>query len=90
MFYFDFFTLGMRHRPGKEKRKGFFEMEKRKDIEMKFYLSDDQAIALAQMLKRLTFTHYQELSSDTAELSDMMTACYKLADELRYNGIDPR
>ena len=63
-----------------------------KKVLVAFELEDNQAWELAQLAKRITFTHFQELSdpTDKDEPFVMRSAIYQLQDALKEAGYAPR
>jgi hypothetical protein len=61
-----------------------------KTINLTVELSDDEAMALAQFIKRLTFTSIIERTSDQAEAASAHNAFFALTASLRESGYDPR
>jgi hypothetical protein len=53
-------------------------------------LTRDEAYALAQMVKRLTWDHFRRLSAGESEREDIDSATIKLRRELAEAGFDPR
>jgi hypothetical protein len=61
-----------------------------KQITIKCDLSDAEALALAQFMKRLGWTDWRVKAVDDDEAFDMRNACEKLADSLGEAGYRPR
>lgn len=55
-----------------------------------FDLSDDEALALAQMCKRVSYAAIRELSADNFEADEMIEAVIKLRSALSAAGFSPR
>ena len=53
-------------------------------------LSDQQAWALAQLLKRMGWSDWRALAVDDDEARRMRDACEQLRQELTYQGYAPR
>jgi hypothetical protein len=53
-------------------------------------LSDDDAWALAQLLKRIGWSEWRQLAVDDDEARRMRQACEQLREELNYQGYAPR
>jgi hypothetical protein len=53
-------------------------------------LTDDEAYALAQMVKRMTWDHFKRLSANESERENMDAAAIKLRRALAEAGFDPR
>lgn len=54
------------------------------------YLNEDQALALAQFLKRVSFSDFKELASSLDQAYLMQEGALKIADALADNGFNPR
>ena len=59
-------------------------------VELTIKLSDDQAEAYAEFLKRVGFSDYRSLSVDHEEAYLMVSAGEAVREELRQVGFDPR
>lgn len=53
-------------------------------------LTDDQALALAQFCKRLSWSEYRHNAASESEAYTIRTAVTLLRDELAYKGFAPR
>jgi predicted ATPase len=53
-------------------------------------LTDEQALALAQLCKRLSWAEYRQNAASESEAYTMRTAVTLLRDELAYKGFAPR
>ena len=59
-------------------------------LEMEIAIPRDEAVALAQLLKRVGFSDVRALAKDETEAYLMMGAVSKLQDAMSLNGFDPR
>lgn len=60
------------------------------DITITVTLSDEQAWAFAQFLKRVCFSDYQQRSTSQTETNTMVGAGEKIREALRTQGYAPR
>lgn len=61
-----------------------------KPVTITVELTEAQALALAQMFKRQTWSCWRELSVDEAEAYEMRAACERVRDALAEKGVAPR
>lgn len=61
-----------------------------KPVTITVELTEAQALALAQMLKRQTWSCWRELSVDEAEAYEMRDACECVRQALADKGVAPR
>jgi hypothetical protein len=61
-----------------------------KDVTITATLSDEQACALAQFLKRVSFSDYEQSATSQAETYTMVGAGEKIRKALREQGYAPR
>jgi len=61
-----------------------------KDVTITATLSDDQAWAFAQFLKRICFSDYEQRAMSHAEAYTMVGAGNKIREALRERGYAPR
>ena len=59
-------------------------------MEIKFEIEEDQATALAQVLKRIGFTDIRKLSVNDAETYNAQAALESIRHSLAKAGFDPR
>jgi hypothetical protein len=60
------------------------------DIEIKAFMTDEEAWALAQLLKRITFDHVRANAMDDDDAYLMLQACGKVRTGLAEAGYSPR
>ena len=60
------------------------------NIKLTLELNDDQATALAQLVKRIGWRDWRSLSQDDAEAYQMRSACDQLRSSLANAGFAPR
>ena len=67
-------------------------MSKKTDqtVEIGICLTEDQALAFAQLLKRLGTSHYEALAANTHEAQQMSEAGFLLRKAFAEKGYDPR
>jgi len=53
-------------------------------------MNEDQALALAQFLKRVSFSDFKELATSLDQAYLMQEGALKIADALADNGFNPR
>ncbi|MFZ6732496.1 DUF7706 family protein [Undibacterium sp. Ji42W] len=61
-----------------------------KTVKITSYMNDDQALALAQFLKRVKFSEFKQLAANIDEAYLMQEGALKVADALADNGFAPR
>ena len=61
-----------------------------KTVKITSYMSADQALALAQFLKRVSFTDFKQLAASIDEAYLMQEGALQVADALANNGFAPR
>jgi len=61
-----------------------------KSIVITVEMSEDQAEAYSQFLKRVSFTDYHQLAASDAEAYAMQEAGERIRKELANNGFNPR
>ncbi|MFZ6730643.1 DUF7706 family protein [Undibacterium sp. Ji42W] len=61
-----------------------------KAVKITSYMNDDQAQALTQFLKRVSFSDFKKLAVSMDEAFLMQEGAMKVADALADNGYNPR
>lgn len=59
-------------------------------VEFTVEMTERHAMALAQMIKRLSHDDFERLSKCPEEAQEMLLACFDVADALKANGFNPR
>lgn len=65
-------------------------MSQPRDVEVKIFMTDAEAMALAQFMKRVGFSEWRANAVDDDEAYMMRDACDRVASALAESGYSPR